>query len=212
MDYISLTSLLLRLTGVVIMAASAVSVPGTFVSLYLRDVGGGGVNAETWLLTAIAATFPIVIGLLLIYFPARVANKLVAGDGEAADAQRLDAQHLEQIAFSILGLYFIAMAMFDAVYWCAKLRLYPIYPRRLGPQRSPTSPVVGPRFRRRCADRCTVRHRRAVIVWRPRSRQSPPPAANAAGPAGRGAVANARCRGRSNPRVTASNKRDSVYL
>lgn len=120
MDYRSLTSLLLRLTGVVIMAASAVSVPGTFVSLYLRDVGGGGVNAETWLLTAIAATFPIVIGLLLIYFPARVANKLVAGDGEAADAQRLDAQHLEQIAFSILGLYFIAMAMFDAVYWCAK--------------------------------------------------------------------------------------------
>ncbi len=127
MDYKSLTSLLLRVTGVIMMVASAISVPHTFLSLYLRDVGGSGINAETWLLTAIAATFPIVIGLLLIYFPARVANRVVAGDGDTADAQHLDAQHLEQIAFSILGLYFVAMAMSDAVYWYAKLRLYPVF-------------------------------------------------------------------------------------
>jgi len=45
----------------------------------------------------------------------------VPGDGQTADDRRL-----EQIAFSILGLYFVSMAAFDAVYWYAKLRLYSV--------------------------------------------------------------------------------------
>jgi hypothetical protein len=130
MDYKSLTSLLLRLTGVIMMVTSAIYVPHTFVNLVFRNPwnGDSGVNVETWLLTAVAATFPIVIGLLLIYFPARIANRIVYSGGEAADTPRLeqDAQRLEQIAFSVLGLYFVAMAMFDGVYWYTKLRLYPV--------------------------------------------------------------------------------------
>jgi hypothetical protein len=131
MDYKSLTSLLLRLTGVIMMVTSAIYVPVTFIGLaqlgLVFKYADRGVIVETWLLTAVAATFPIVIGLLLIYFPARIANRIVYSEGEAADTPRLeqDAQRLEQIAFSILGLYFVAMAMFDGVYWYTKLRLYP---------------------------------------------------------------------------------------
>jgi hypothetical protein len=127
MDYKSLTSLLLRLTGVIMMVTSAIYVPHTFIRLMFSNPDGS-VNAETWLLTAVAATFPIVIGLLLIYFPARIANRIVYGEGEAADTPRLerDAQRLEQIAFSVLGLYFVATAMFDAIHLYARLRLYPL--------------------------------------------------------------------------------------
>jgi hypothetical protein len=120
MDYKSLTSLLLRLTGVIILVAAVIAAPRNFLDLYLRDAGGG-VNTETWLLTTVASTFPILVGLLLIYFPATVGNRIVSGDGETADTQRL-----EQTAFSILGLYFVSMAAFDAVYWYAKLRLYSV--------------------------------------------------------------------------------------
>jgi hypothetical protein len=120
MDYKSLTSLLLRLTGVIILVAAILAAPRIFIGLYLQNASGG-VNAETWLLTTAASTFPILVGLLLIYFPATVSNRIVSGDGQIADTQRL-----EQIAFSILGLYFVSMAAFDAVYWYAKLRLYAV--------------------------------------------------------------------------------------
>jgi hypothetical protein len=190
-DYKSLTSLLLRLTGIIIIVSSANYVPHTFLSLYLRNASGD-VNAETWLLTAIAATFPIVIGLLLIYFPARVANRIVYGEGEAADTSRLerDAQRLEQIAFSVLGLYFVAMAMFDAIDLYARLRLYPLI-------FSPFSVGVNDRLpwlsrhelRKHRSDLHAVcRRHDPATRRRPRSRQSFPPAAKPADAYGHSAV------------------------
>jgi hypothetical protein len=137
MDYRSLTSLLLRLTGIIMMVGPAVWVPRAFLELLSLARAGGtvdlaAVNLQTWLLTAVAASFPMVIGLLLIYFPATVANRVIARDTDAAGRHAgvhgdvgQDLRHLEEVGFSILGLYFVATAMFDAVYWCAKLRLYP---------------------------------------------------------------------------------------
>jgi hypothetical protein len=120
MDYRSITTLLLRLTGVVILAAALIQAPKWIVSLIL-STASGGVNAGDWLLTAVPSTVSTLIGLLLIYFPATVANRIVSGGGES-----MDNRHLEQIGFSILGLYFVATAMFDGVYLLAKLRLYPL--------------------------------------------------------------------------------------
>jgi hypothetical protein len=87
MDYKSLTSLLLRLTGAIILVAAVTATPRTFVDLYLRETGGG-TNTETWLLTTAASAFPILAGLLLIYFPATVGNRIISGDGETADRER----------------------------------------------------------------------------------------------------------------------------
>lgn len=127
MDFRSLTSLLLRLTGVLMIVGPAVSVPHTFVQLLMLASANGAadltvVSLQTWLLTALAAAFPMIIGAFLLYFPATVANGIVAG---ITDDGAQDARYLTEIAFSILGLYFLATAMFDATYWCAKLRLYP---------------------------------------------------------------------------------------
>jgi hypothetical protein len=119
MDYKSLTSLVLRLTGVIIVVSSVTSTPRTFIGLiYLRGVEATG-NMEIWLLAVVASAFPVLAGLLLIYFPATVANRMVsAGTGT------IDTLLLQQVAFSVLGLYFVTVAAYDAVYWWAKLRIY----------------------------------------------------------------------------------------
>jgi hypothetical protein len=125
MDYKSLTSLVLRLTGVIIIVSSVTSMPQTFMRLllYRGGVEASGVetigNMEIWLLAVVASAFPILVGLLLIYFPATIANKMVTA-GTAA----VDTLPLQQVAFSVLGLYFVTVAAYDTVYWWARLRLY----------------------------------------------------------------------------------------
>jgi hypothetical protein len=97
MDYKSLTSLVLRLTGVIIVVSSVTSTPRTFIGLvYLRSVEATG-NMEIWLLAAVASAFPLLVGLLLIYFPATVTNRMVS-----AGTATIDTLLLQQVAFSVL--------------------------------------------------------------------------------------------------------------
>jgi hypothetical protein len=119
MDYKSLTSLVLRLTGVIIIVSSVTSTPRTFIALLYRRGVEATDNVEIWLVAVIASAFPFLVGLLLIYFPTTVANKMVS-----AGTATIDTLLLQQVAFSVLGLYFVTVAAYDAVYWWAKLRLY----------------------------------------------------------------------------------------
>ena len=136
MDYKSLTSLILRLTGVIIIVTATTAMPHTFISLHGRNPAESP-DVAALVLTIVASGFPILIGLLLIYFPATIANKIVAAGGES-----VDMLILQQVAFSVLGLYFVSLAVFDAIYWLAKLRIYfAVYseltyalPFRLNPQ------------------------------------------------------------------------------
>jgi len=118
MDYKSLTSLMLRLTGVIIVVSAVTAMPRTFINLHVRNPLESP-DVAALLLTMAASGLPILVGLLLIYFPATVANKIVSAGGESADTVIL-----QQLAFSVLGLYFASLAVFDAVYWLAKLRIY----------------------------------------------------------------------------------------
>jgi hypothetical protein len=98
MDYKSLTSLVLRLTGVIIVVSSVTSTPRTFIGLvYLRSVEATG-NMEIWLLAAVASAFPLLVGLLLIYFPATVANRMIS-----AGTATIDTLLLQQVAFWFLA-------------------------------------------------------------------------------------------------------------
>ena len=119
MDCRSLTSLMLRLAGVFILVSAVTSAPQTFFGLLYRR---GGESVDIWPLAVAAfATFaiPFLVGLLLIYFPATVANRMVSAGTETADALIL-----QQVAFSAFGLYFVTVAVYEAVYWWAKLQLY----------------------------------------------------------------------------------------
>jgi hypothetical protein len=112
MDYQSLTSLALRLTGVIIMVVAVVSLPSTFVSFYFWSQG----VASALSLTAVVSGLPILAGLLLIYFPGTIANRMVSGGGET-----VGTLPLQQVAFSVLGLYFLTSALADAASWLPML-------------------------------------------------------------------------------------------
>jgi hypothetical protein len=78
MDYRSLTSLMLRLAGVFIVVSAVTSAPQTFFGLLYRR---GAESVDIWPLAVAAfATFaiPFLVGLLLIYFPATVASRMVS--------------------------------------------------------------------------------------------------------------------------------------
>src|SRR5216684_3822039 len=70
MDYKSLTSLVLRLTGVIIIVSSVASTPQIFIGLLYRRGVEATDNMEIWLLSVVASAFPFLVGLVLIYFPA----------------------------------------------------------------------------------------------------------------------------------------------
>jgi len=121
MDYKSLTSLMLRLAGVFIVVSAITSAPQTFFNLLYRR--GGAESVDTWALAAAGfAVFaiPFLVGLLLIYFPGRIANSMVSSAG----AETVDALVLQQVAFSALGLYFVTVAAYETFYWWAKLQIY----------------------------------------------------------------------------------------
>jgi hypothetical protein len=126
MDYRLLTSLVLRLTGVFIIVSAVTAAPRSFLSLLQlqfqlqRRVGTEAV--DIWPLLGAAATafaIPFLVGLLLVYFRAPNANRMVSASTETAGLLLL-----QQVAFSVLGLYLMTMAAFDAVYWWAKLQIY----------------------------------------------------------------------------------------
>jgi ABC-type arginine transport system permease subunit len=111
-DYKSPAWLALRLTGVIIMVTAVIALPNAFISLYVWSQGAFRALA----LTAMVSGLPIVVGLLLIYFPGTIANRMVSGGGET-----VGTLPLQQVAFSVLGLYFLTSAVADAAYWIPTL-------------------------------------------------------------------------------------------
>jgi hypothetical protein len=125
MDYRSLSSLALRLAGVLIVVHGIAGIPDTFIDLYLfasREIPESALRSAL-LASLLAGALPLFLGLMLIYFPSVVANRVVPTDAIGREGS-LAYQDLQALAFSVLGVYFIAMSLYDAVYWVAKARVY----------------------------------------------------------------------------------------
>ena len=121
MDHHALSRLLLRIAGVVVIVATLTSVPKSIVTL---AVAAGQDASVSPLLTAmIASLVPLLIGIALIWLPGTVANRLV-DDTPASGDQGNTAASLQAIALSAIGFYFVASALFDAVFWVARIKLY----------------------------------------------------------------------------------------
>jgi hypothetical protein len=125
MNYRSLTSLALRLAGVFILVSGVAGMPNTFVNLY--SVHTREALHPSMVLLAMQTLFalsgPLIIGLVLIFFPSVVANRVIKTDVVGSEGS-VGYRELQALAFSVLGVYFISIGVFDAVYWVARLRLY----------------------------------------------------------------------------------------
>ncbi|HKD30374.1 MAG TPA: hypothetical protein VKC66_31260 [Xanthobacteraceae bacterium] len=172
MDYKSLTSLMLRLTGVIITVSAITAMPRTFINLHVRNPPESP-DVAALLLTIVASGLPILVGLLLIYFPATVANKIVSAVGES-----VDTLNLQQLAFSVLGLYFASLALFECGLLACQAEdlLRPLQRVQL---RSTSSPDAG-RFCGHSDDLCPVRRRHSPVAWWTWPCQSGAPAAKPA--------------------------------
>ena len=63
---------------------------------------------------AATLTFPIVVGLLLWFFPARVVNKIVSG--EQLSTTGFGIAQFERVALTILGLWMAAYGVVDLLF------------------------------------------------------------------------------------------------
>jgi len=122
MSYRSLFAALLRLAGVVILVSAVAGIPSTFFSL-LTYKGTDFSIGELVFFSVAGAAVPVLLGLLLIVMPGTIASPLSSEPQEPPSDARLVNQ-LQTVAFSVLGLYFIAQSLSSAVYYFSRLKLY----------------------------------------------------------------------------------------
>jgi hypothetical protein len=125
MDYRSLTALAIRLAGVLILVSGIAQIPNTFVNLYVyagRDALSPAIFPIIFA-TITAASGPLIIGVLIIYFPSLVVNRVLNVDSLGPEGS-VQYRDLQALAFSVLGLYFFSSGIFDAAYWIGKGRIY----------------------------------------------------------------------------------------
>lgn len=121
MDHHALSRLLLRIAGLVVIVATLTSVPKSIVTLVVA--AGQDANSSPLLTAMIASLVPLLIGVALVWLPGTVANRLV-DDTHASSGPGDTTASLQGIALSVLGFYFVAQALFDTVFWVARIKLY----------------------------------------------------------------------------------------
>jgi hypothetical protein len=123
MDYRSLTTVALRFTGIAVLINTISRAPATYLTIFR----GGQMSArEAMLVLLFTEMLPLVIGLALIYFPARVgAAVFVSGPVPEQLEPNPDgpARRLGEIAAIVTGLYFFAAGCFDLIFSASKLWL-----------------------------------------------------------------------------------------
>ena len=122
MDHKALSALILRIAGLLVIVYTVINVAKSFGPFFdptmMRGVGVWPVV----LAALLSVGLPILIGLLLIYFPSTMATSVLKVQGAEVNAE--DIRPLQRVAFSTLGLWLALYAIIDAVYFWGKTRLY----------------------------------------------------------------------------------------
>lgn len=105
MDYRTITAYALRLTGVIILVMTVPYAPSAFMQCFHA---GSSSLRESLLLTAFAQLIPILVGLALAYFPARLSS-LVAGSSPEPQADEM-SEPFGEIAVIAVGIYSLLRA------------------------------------------------------------------------------------------------------
>lgn len=111
MDYRDISTLLLRIAGVVIVIFAVIQIPGHFLNYYRLQEDSLLLFLGT---AALPVALTILLGVLLWLFPNTVTNKIVGGSDQPSG---FDLEKIQVIAFSVLGLYVLVRAVGDLVYW-----------------------------------------------------------------------------------------------
>ena len=112
MDTKDISAVLLKTVGLVMVAFAVFEIPA-----YLPP--RVSLTEEYSLLMALVdaaaiLTLPIVLGLLLWFFPATVVNKIVSG--EKLSGERFGVLELERVALIVVGAWLVAYGITDLTY------------------------------------------------------------------------------------------------
>jgi hypothetical protein len=122
MDHKALSALILRLAGLLVIVYTVTNVAKSFGPFFdpttMRGVGVWQVLVAALL----SVGLPILIGLLLVYFPSTIATSVLKVQGGEVSAE--DVRPLQRVAFSTLGLWLTLYSVIDAVYFWGRARLY----------------------------------------------------------------------------------------
>jgi hypothetical protein len=109
MDTRTVSTILLKVTGLVLLVVSISQLPSYF------PLTGRGYDFSIGevLATAAAALVPLaLVGLALWFFPGTVANKIVSTT--SAESATADSRPIELVALTVLGVYLVADGLIGA--------------------------------------------------------------------------------------------------
>jgi hypothetical protein len=125
MDYRAVTTLALRLTGIAVLVKVLPYASTNFIGL--MNAGAQTPRQALWM-TSLALVILVLVGLALIWFPARLSS-LVVGSAPAVDAGET-SDRLGEIALLVVGVYLFATGVLDLVYYVSKLWLFEAWVRK----------------------------------------------------------------------------------
>jgi hypothetical protein len=117
-DTKDIAALLLKTAGLVIFAYAIFDIPYYFLPHPRTDSDYSFI--ASFMQAAGMLALPIVLGLLLWFFPATVVNKIVSGDKLT---EGLGVRDFERIALTVIGIWFVAYGVSDLVYRVGSLIL-----------------------------------------------------------------------------------------
>lgn len=129
MDTKDITAVLLKTAGLIFFAYAIFELPLYFPPRISPTTDFSIVTALVQ--AAATLTLPIVLGLLLWFFPATVTNKIVSG--EKLSGARFGVSEFERVALTVLGVWLVAYGVTDLIYDLVTLYLvqkqYPDMPQ-----------------------------------------------------------------------------------
>jgi hypothetical protein len=111
-DIKDISAVLLKTVGLVMLAYAVFEIP-----LYFPPSSESTERYSVFAALAQAATaltLPIVLGLLLWFFPATVVNRIVSG--EKLSGEHFGAPQLERVALTVVGAWLVAYGVADLIY------------------------------------------------------------------------------------------------
>jgi hypothetical protein len=121
-DHKALSALILRIAGLLIVVFTITNAAKN-LDFFFSPSTPQGVSVWPMLAaTLVSVGLPVLVGLLLVYFPSAIATRVLKVQG--ADVNVDDIKALQCVAFSTLGLWLTLYAVVEAVYYWAKARLY----------------------------------------------------------------------------------------
>ncbi len=120
MDTKDVSAILLKTVGLVMLAYAIFELPLYFPprSNPNEEYSVFGALAQAGL----ALTLPVVLGLLLWFFPATVTNRIVSG--EKLSAERFGSRELERVALTVVGAWLVAYGVADLIYAISTIVIY----------------------------------------------------------------------------------------